>query len=157
MLINSHHCSNTKGRSTCASRRSCMAKQDGIIANQELVKHMAPFGYHPVQHKIGLWVHDSRKTIFSLVVDALCVQYFSTEDANHFFKALRSKYLIIVDMAATVYIGIKLEWDYMHRTITLSMPSYVSKALHGFQHILRGFKVLNSYFKNVGIILMNHS
>ena len=29
-------------------------KQDGIIANQELVKHMAPFGYHPVQHTPGL-------------------------------------------------------------------------------------------------------
>ena len=25
-------------------------KQAGIIINQELVKHMAPFGYHPVQH-----------------------------------------------------------------------------------------------------------
>ena len=25
-------------------------KQAGIIANQELVKHMAPFVYHPVQH-----------------------------------------------------------------------------------------------------------
>ena len=50
-------------------------KHAGIIANQELVKHMAPFGYHPVQHTSGLWVHDSRKTIFSLVVDDLCVQY----------------------------------------------------------------------------------
>ena len=44
-------------------------KQDGILANQELVKNMAPFGYHPVQHTPGLWVHDSRKTLFSLVVD----------------------------------------------------------------------------------------
>ena len=44
-------------------------KQAGIIANQELVKHMAPFEYHPVQHTPGLWVHDNRQTIFSLVVD----------------------------------------------------------------------------------------
>ena len=44
-------------------------KQAGIIANQELVKHMAPFGYHPVQDTPGLWVHDNRNTIFSLVVD----------------------------------------------------------------------------------------
>ena len=35
-------------------------KQAGIIANQELVKHMAPFRYHPVQHTPGLWVHYSR-------------------------------------------------------------------------------------------------
>ena len=35
-------------------------KQAGIIANQELVKHMATFRYHPVQHTPGLWVHDTR-------------------------------------------------------------------------------------------------
>ena len=53
-------------------------KQARIIVNQELVKHMAPFGYHPVKHTPGLWVHDSKKTLFSLVVDNLCVRYFST-------------------------------------------------------------------------------
>ena len=37
-------------------------KQAGIIANQELVKHMSLFGYHPVKHTPGLWVHDSRKS-----------------------------------------------------------------------------------------------
>ena len=59
-------------------------KQARIIAKQELVKHMAPFGYHPVQHTPGLWVRDSRKTLFSLVVDNFCVQYFSAEDYDHF-------------------------------------------------------------------------
>ena len=43
-------------------------------------------------------------------------------------------------MEATVYIGIKLTWDYVHRTVTLYLPSYVHKALHRFQHILRGGK-----------------
>ena len=83
-------------------------KQAGITANQELVNHMSPFGYHPVQHTPGLWVHDSRKKI-SLVVDNFCVQYFSTEDAEYLLKSLRSKFLIIVDMVATVYIQIKLD------------------------------------------------
>ena len=59
-------------------------KQAGIIAYQELVKHMPPFGYHPVKHTPGLWVHDSNKTLFSLVVDDFCVQYCFTEDAEHF-------------------------------------------------------------------------
>ena len=36
-------------------------KQAGIINNQELIKPMAPFGYHPVQHTPVIWVHDSRK------------------------------------------------------------------------------------------------
>ena len=50
-------------------------KQTGIIANQELVKNIAPFGYHPVKHTPGLWVHNNRKKLFSLVVDDFCVQY----------------------------------------------------------------------------------
>ena len=59
-------------------------KRSGIIANQELVKYMAPFGYHTVQHTPGLWFHDNRHTIFSLVVENFCAQYSSTEHANHF-------------------------------------------------------------------------
>ena len=43
-------------------------------------------------------------------------------------------------MEAKVYIRINLEWDYVQRTVTLSMPSYVRKALNRFQHILRGGK-----------------
>ena len=43
-------------------------------------------------------------------------------------------------MEVTVYIGIKLDWDYVHITVTLSMPNYVRKALYIFQHILRGGK-----------------
>ena len=43
-------------------------------------------------------------------------------------------------MEATLYIVIKLECDYVNRTVTLSIPSYVLKALNRFQHILRGGK-----------------
>ena len=39
-------------------------------------------------------------------------------------------------MEATVYIGIKLDWDYVNRTVTFSMPNYVRKAMHRFKHIL---------------------
>ena len=59
-------------------------KKAWIIANQEMVKHMATFGYNTVQHTPGLWVHDNQPTIFSVVVDNFCVEYSSTEDADHF-------------------------------------------------------------------------
>ena len=49
-----------------------------IISNQDLVKHMAPFGYHTVQHTPGLLVHDNRKTIFILVVDDFCAHSGTT-------------------------------------------------------------------------------
>ena len=74
------------------------------------------------------------------MVDGFCVQYYSMENDDHFFNALREKYLITVDMEATVNIGIRLDWYYVHRTVTLSMLIYVHKDLHIFQHILRGGK-----------------
>ena len=43
-------------------------------------------------------------------------------------------------MEVTVYIGIKLDWDYVNRTVTLPIPNYLSKALHTFQHIPMGGK-----------------
>ena len=101
---------------------------------------MAPFGYHPVQHTPVLWVHDNRNTIFSLVVENICVQYSSMENSGHFLNALREKYLVTFNMEATVCIGINLDWGYVHRTVTLPMPNYVHKALHRFQHIIRGVK-----------------
>ena len=101
---------------------------------------MAPFGYHPVQHTPVLWVHDNRNTVFSLLVDDFCVQYSSMEDADNFLNALRAKYLITADMEATVYIGIKIYWYHVHITVTLTMPNYVPKALHIFQHSMMGGK-----------------
>ena len=43
-------------------------------------------------------------------------------------------------MEATVYIGIKLDWDYVHIIFTFTMPNDVRKALHIFKHIMMGDK-----------------
>ena len=86
-------------------------KQAEIIANQELVKYMAPYGCHLAKHTSGLWTNDTRNTLFSLVVDDFCVQY-TEEDAKHFLDALRDKYPITVNIEANLYIGIQFEWDY---------------------------------------------
>ena len=57
-----------------------------------------------------------------------------------FLNALRAKYLITVDMGVTVYIGINIDWDYVHRNVKLLIPNHVRKALQRFQHILMGGK-----------------
>ena len=48
-------------------------------------------------------------------------------------------------MEEAVNIGIKITCDYVHITVTLSMPSYVQKSLHRFQNILRGGKEYSPY------------
>ena len=111
-------------------------KQADIIANQELQQHIFSYGYIPVQCTTGLCKNDNKDTIFSLVVDDFLVQYSSEEDAEHFLHALRQKYTITVDRKAKKYIGINLKWDYINRTVELSMTDYVKHALHNFQRLI---------------------
>ena len=50
-------------------------EQAGIISNMELTKHLEKFGYHSVRHTPGLWKHNTREKIFTLVVDDLAIKY----------------------------------------------------------------------------------
>ena len=83
-------------------------KQAGIISNMELTKHLDRFGYHPVQHNLGLWKHNTRATIFTLVVDDFAIKYASKQDAEHILQALLAKYTISTDWDASLYIGVML-------------------------------------------------
>ena len=38
-----------------------------------------------------------------------------------------------MDTEAAVYIEIKLDWDYVHRNVTLLMPNYIQPILRGVQ------------------------
>ena len=87
-------------------------KQAGIIANMELTNHLEKFGYHPVRHTTGLWKHNTRATIFTLIVDDLSIKYASKQDADHLLQALCAKYTIYTYWDASLYIGITLDWNY---------------------------------------------
>jgi hypothetical protein len=43
--------------------------QAGILANELLQRNLAKDGYRPTTHTHGLWTHDTRPILFSLVVD----------------------------------------------------------------------------------------
>jgi hypothetical protein len=72
--------------------------------------------------------------MFSLVVDDFGVQYVGQDNANHLFTTLQQQYSTLVDWDGTLYCGITLAWDYEARTVELSMPNYMTSALHKFQH-----------------------
>jgi hypothetical protein len=105
-------------------------KQAGILVNQLLQKMLIPFGYHPERHTPCLWIHTTKPTSFSLVVD----DYVTDADAHHMRNALICNYEITTDWGGTVYSGIKLKWDYDKRTCDISMPGYVNNVLDKFQH-----------------------
>jgi hypothetical protein len=50
-------------------------KQAGLLANQLLQQRLTPFGYYPVRHTPGLWLHKTRPIAFSLIVDDFAVKY----------------------------------------------------------------------------------
>ena len=68
------------------------------------------------------------------MVDNFRVKYSGIEHAHHLYAALRENYEVTTDWAGKLFVGITLDWDYKNRTVTMSMPGYIKKALHKFQH-----------------------
>ena len=68
-------------------------KQAGIIAYQELIKHLEPYGYHPVKYTPRLWKHETKDTLFSLVVYDFDIKYTSLDNAQQRLNALKKHHL----------------------------------------------------------------
>ena len=108
--------------------------QAGIIANARLKSHLRTWGYHPCPNTPGLFKHEHRPIVFCLVVDDFGIKYVGREHAQHLLDCLQSIYTVTTDWSGTKYCGLTLTWDYQARTVQLSMPGYIAKALHRFQH-----------------------
>jgi hypothetical protein len=108
--------------------------QAGIIAQQLLQKRLANHGYHPCRHTHGLWKHDTHPVAFSLVVDDFGIKYVGREHAQHLIDSIKTYYPISTNWDGNLYCGITFAWDYLKREVELSMPGYVTNALHKFQH-----------------------
>ena len=54
-------------------------KQAAKLARDQLIKTLAPFGYHPTQHSPNIWQHTNRKTKFCLCVDDFGINIIPTQ------------------------------------------------------------------------------
>ena len=108
--------------------------QAGILANDLLSKRLARHGYYEARHTPGLWKHRTRPIKFALVVDDFLVSYVGKTHALHLLAALKEHYQVSEDWEAKLFCGITLTWDYVKRTVTLSMPGYIADALQRFNH-----------------------
>ena len=110
--------------------------QAGILANELLEKRLNKHGYFQSQQIPGLWTHELRPILFTLVVDDFGVKYVGEEHVHHLMRALTDKkqYKITANWKGKKYIGITLDWDYERRQVHLSMPGYVEAALQQFGH-----------------------
>ena len=108
--------------------------QAGRLAYEQLKEHLAKAGYVPAGHTPGLFKHITKPIQFILVVDDFGVKFVSQDDALHLINHLKTKYTATISWEGKLFCGIAIKWDYNKRTVELSMPNYVKKALLRFNH-----------------------
>ena len=69
-------------------------KQEGLISNNRLTRHLARFGYTPSTKTPDLWKHLTRNISFSLVVDDFGVKYVGKENADHLISSTSTEFAI---------------------------------------------------------------
>ena len=62
------------------------------------------------------------------------MKYVSKHHAEHLISVLRKCYKIYHDWKDKKYLGLDLDWDYIHRKVHLSRMSYVTDTLTILQH-----------------------
>jgi len=108
--------------------------QAGKLSNDVLVECLASQGYHQAEHTHGLFRHETRSTMFTLVVDDFGVQYQKKEDAEHLYNTLCKNYECTCDWEGKKYCGLNIDWDYDKGTADIYIEGYVEKALQRFKH-----------------------
>ena len=113
--------------------------QAGLLAQRQLEKLLAKHGYRQDKFVPCLYSHDTRPINFTLVVDDFGIKYHNRDDVEHLLGALRELFEITVDWNGSKYLGITLRFDSSARTVSLSMPDYIRKALLRFApHLTHG-------------------
>ena len=108
--------------------------QSGKLANEYLKKKLGPAGFFECTHTPGLWKHVSRPIQFTLVVDDFGVKYVGKDNAEFLLNALKKDFTVSEDWDGALYCGIKLDWNYEEGYVDCSMPGYVKKTLHKYNH-----------------------
>lgn len=109
-------------------------KQAAVLAYNQLVKFLAPHGYKPIPHTTRMWYHETRPTKFCLCVDDFGVKFYSQADADHLINALCQHYKISIDWNGENYCGLTFDWNYAEGYVDISMPNYIKKVLHKYNH-----------------------
>jgi hypothetical protein len=72
---------------------------------------------------------------YSLIVDDFGIKYEGIKNAKQLINALKTIICtIMTNWEGTLYCGLTLKWDYLTRTVNLSMPGCIATVLAKFQH-----------------------
>jgi len=109
--------------------------QAGRLAHEKLTTLLAKHDYRPTSTPC-LFKHATNGLYFTLVVDDFLIKYHDRASLEHLFTSIREEYNFDVDETATKYIGMTIDYNKPQRTITISMPGYVTAALKHFGVIM---------------------
>jgi hypothetical protein len=84
----------------------------------------------------GLWYHDTRPLLFTLVVNDFGVKYINNNNVKHFIACLKLVYKLTEDWTGDLYCGIALDWDCVNRTMDISLPGYIMNKIQEYGHLL---------------------
>ena len=106
----------------------------GRLSNKELVKLLKVAGYHESDLVPCLFKHETRKIVFSLIVDDLGVKHVNDEDVQHLIDAISPRWKVKHNPTGDKYIGMNLKWNYdpMNPSVEISNEETVPKSLARF-------------------------
>ena len=109
-------------------------KQASVLAYQNLTKLLTAGGYQHIVGSLGMWKHNTRKTLFCLCVDDFGVKYYSKADVQHLHDTIAKEYTCKIDWTGENFLGYKLNWNYDKGYVDISIPDYIKTALKRLGH-----------------------
>lgn len=102
--------------------------QVGHLVSNQLQTILSPHGYRSCRNTPGLWLHDNKPILFTLIVDNFGVKYEEKKTTEELMSMLQNNYEgVTIDWAGSMYTGITLKWDYTNGQIHTSMSGYIKK------------------------------
>ena len=105
-------------------------KKAGKLTNERLEKYFRKYRYAPCACTPALWAHVTLPITFTIVLDDFGVKYTGKRTALHLLNALEDLYTVSVNYTGTLYFGLNINWYYHAGHVDISMPDYISQALH---------------------------
>ncbi len=99
-----------------------------------LIDHLAQHGFTQCPNTPCLFRHATRNITFCLVVDGFGVRYGSKADAEFLIHVLQQHgYELTIKWDGETYLGMKVTFNRLQRTVSLAMPNYITKMLTRFR------------------------
>ena len=101
----------------------------GRITQTDFKALVSYHGYYEHPNVPYLFLHCTRPTVFTLIVDDIGIEVFSDDDLQHLITTIRNKWELKVDRTGAKYSDLCLIWDYSNNSLITDVPNHVAESL----------------------------